>query len=946
MARRKRMIYDPPHARNAGGRGKGRGKSQARRAAEAAARPEQIFLSRRMLLAKAGIVTAFAGLAGRLGYLQIAQGEEYTAQAEGNTISSQNLKATRGAIFDRRGRELAKNEQTWQIRVRPNELPEDGAERRRIFDHLINALDLPDALVLYPRRVPMGEEATVYARAAQLLEKTTLDVQTTGEAPTMAEFGDERHLLRVNGEPLEAYLFATAAARRAAAEAIAPNGKLAPGLGFSTTAHLAQQGNVLTVLLSQDDGLARTVARSVAWLGEATTVEDLAATIGDTGWRKYIERETFYNPAIVRLEDELTTDAAALCRAYLSELPGVAVVNRLEYLVESGQERETVVVQTDVARPVALKLEANKLQLPGIEVDGDVLVRRYPGGEAMSHVIGYVGRVTEDDLPAAAAGVEEIDRPIPDYFLDSYKGQDGIELTMEALLKGRNGRRIVEVGIDGGIWREYEKHTTPTVPGKNLTLTVDLEFQQAVSQILREGIRFSNEDRREIERVDPKRPLNTESKAGAVVALDPRTGEVLALVSYPHYDGQLFVDGISERKYAEYQNKDSAKPLLNRAVREIYPPGSTCKMFIAAAALQEGKIDPTTTFNCTGAILLPLEYNEAKGQDHPCWLTGGHEDMNVVDALEQSCDVFFYNAGTPGQPLQSKPGVLHYFDILNFGTPQRQIISQEREFRGLGIRPLLKNLGERFWFGAETGIELPAEEPARTLWEQHEAGGWAAGQTIQASIGQGFFNVTPLQLALNTAALANGGTIFRPRLLSESFDEAKQAVERAAPEVLRTLDIRPEIFDVVKEGMRRVVESQTGTANTNRDRTSKWALTNPPGETPIVVGGKTGTAELGEADDFGNYARQHSWFTCFAPLNEAEIAVAVIVEDGGEGSSYAVPVADRVLRAWYEINGRRGRGLVLRPEGSAPAPDGSVLSPTAAFPRPGINAVPGAQPVD
>lgn len=942
MARRKRMVYDPPHAR--------KGRAKGRNGAAAAPRPDQLFLSRRMLLAKGGIVTAFAALAGRLGYLQIARGQNYTAQAEGNTISFQNLKATRGAISDRNGRELAKNEQTWQIRVRPGDLPSDVPARRRIFDHLINALNLPDALVLYPRRVPLGEEATVYARAAQLLGKSTLDVQTTDEPATLTDFGQERRVLRVNGEPLEVYLFATREGRRAAAEQIAPNGTLAPGLGLSTTAHLAQQGNALTLLLSKDDALATIVARAVAWLGEATTVDDLAGTLQDTGWRKYIERETFYNPAIVRLEDELTTDQAALCRAYLSELPGVAVVNRLEYLVESGRTRETVVVQTDVSRAVALKLEANKLQLPGIEVDGDVLVRRYPGGEAMSHVLGYVGRVTERDLPEMVE--DDVTGPIPEYFPDSYKGLDGIEYTMEELLKGRNGRRIVEIGVDGGIWKEYEKQTEPTVPGKNLRLTIDLEFQQAVSQILREGIRFSNEDRREIARVNPQRPLNTESKAGAVVALDPRNGEVLALVSYPHYDGQLFVDGISERKYAEYNSKEAAKPLLNRAVREIYPPGSTSKLFIAAAALDEKKIEPTTTFTCTGAIMLPLEYNEADGNDHPCWLKTGHQQMNVVDALEQSCDIFFYNAGTPKQPLQSKPGFLHYYDILNYGTPDRRIVAEERVFRGLGIELILKNLGERFWFGEETGIELPAEEPARTLWEQHEAGGWAAGQTINASIGQGFFNVTPLQLALNTAALANGGTIYRPRLLREAFAdgmgpaENDERVERSRPEVLRKLGIGSDILDIVKEGMRRVVESQTGTANRNVDQSSKWALTNPAGEAAIVVAGKTGTAELGEADDFGNYARQHAWFTCFAPLDEPEIAIAVIVEDGGEGSSYAVPVADRVLRAWFEINGRRGRGLVLRPEGAAPAPDGSVLSPTAAFPRPGLNAVPGAQPVD
>jgi penicillin-binding protein 2 len=484
------------------------------------------------------------------------------------------------------------------------------------------------------------------------------------------------------------------------------------------------------------------------------------------------------------------------------------------------------------------------------------------------------------------------------------------------------------------------------VPGKNLQLTIDLELQQAVSQILRDGIRFSNEDRAAIAAVNANRPFKQESKAGAVVAIDPRSGEVLAMVSYPHFDNQLFVDGISQRKYEEYLDQNGPRPLVDRALRGTYPPGSTCKVFIAASALQEGKITPETTFNCTGAIRLPLEYNEAEGNYHPCWLKSGHSAVNVYDAIERSCDVFFYNTGPPKVALESRPGFLHYYDVLGYDTEEPRIQQTEHVFDGLGINLILKNLSERFWFGETTKIDLPAEDPASTLWETHAKGEWGAGQTILASIGQGFFLVTPLQLALNTAALANGGKIYRPRLISQISGDRGDEVEQSAPELLREMDLRPEIFDVVKEGMRRVVQAQTGTANRNLDQSSKWALTNPSGEPEIVVAGKTGTAEIGVPDEFGNYDRQHALFTCFAPLDNPEIAVSVIVEDGGEGSSYAVPVADRVLRAYFETTGRRGRGKVLRPEGSAPAPDGSVLSPTAAFPRPGLNAVPGAVPVD
>jgi len=943
MARRKRMQYDPPHAR-VGRRGRQSGIPP---------RPEQVFLSRRLLLARTGIIAAFATLTARLGYLQIVKGQAYSDEALENISRVDYPKATRGKIVDRLGRDLARNEQTWQVRVRPQELPEDEGERRRIFDHLVNALGLPDALVLYPRRVPAGAEATVYARAAQLLGKITLEVQTTDEAVTLADLGVARAMLRVNGEPLEAYLFEDAEARREAADRIAPGGVPASGVGWPTNPDLAQSGNVLTILLSRDRALAGTVGRAVAWLGDTTTLEDLAGTLRDTGWRKYIEQEAFHNP-LVRLEDELTTDQAALCRAFRSELPGVEIINRLEYLVENGLSRETVIVKTGVSREVALKLEANQLQLPGIEVDGDIRIRRYQGGEAMSHILGYVGQVGPDDLVIDQRLSDEErarrldERGIPFYFADSYRGQDGIEFQMEALLRGQNGRREIEAVVSDGIIRDVESNAVPPVAGSSLQLTIDLELQQAVSQILRDGIRFSNEDRQAIAAANPSRPYKQESRSGSVVALDPRSGEVLAMVSFPHYDNQLFVDGISQRKYREYTDEDGPRPLLDRALRGVYPPGSTCKMFIAAAALHEGKITPRTTFSCTGAIRLPLEYNDADGNNHPCWLKSGHTTVDVYGALEQSCDVFFYNAGTPRQALQTKPGYLHYYDVFDVGTEQMRIDSRPHEFAGLGIELMLENLRQRFWFGQATGIDLPAEQAASTLWDTHAKGEWGAGQTILASIGQGFFEVTPLQLALNSAALANGGTIYRPRLVSRVTDDVGTERESSAPDVLRQMDIRPEIFDIVKEGMRRVVHERTGTANHNLDplQTSKWLLTNPAGEPEILIAGKTGTAERGEQDENGNYSIQHAWFTCFAPLDNPEIALAIVVEDGGEGSSYAVPVADRVLRAYFETTGRRARGKVLRPEGSAPAPDGSVLSPTAAFPVPGINAVPGAQPVD
>ena len=939
MARRKRIPYDPPHLR----------KGKKGRRSGVPRRPDQIFMSRRMFLAKSGIVAAFSVLAAKLGYMQLIEGEKYRAAAVDNITQDEILKADRGVVYDRKGRELAVNERTWEVRLRPAQLPAVATpERARVLDQLINALNLPDALVLDPRAIPTGQEATVYARSAQLLGKILVAEETDQmtQRPFLSVPG---HIVRVNGLDLEVYLYPDEAGRRADSVKIAADGQIIAGeeQDWPAPPRFAMRGNVLTLLVTPDNRLASRVDRAITALPETgidlAQVTTMLKESGLAAWTAYIEDEKRYN-YLVNLEDDLSTDLAALCRAHLNELPGVKVINRLEYLVENGGFAERIVVRRGVPREVALKLEANKLSLPGVELDGDVLTRRYPGGEAMSHILGYVGQVSEADREKEE---NQSEFGTPRYELDDFIGKDGLERTMEKLLRGVPGIRTVEMSVLGGPGTTVPGTEIPSSPGKNIQLTIDLELQRAVSQILQAGITFSNEDRRAIAERDPNRPFKKASGAGCVVAIDPRNGEVLAMVSFPHFDNQLFVDGISQRKYAEYISDESNKPLVDRALRGIYPPGSTCKMFMAAAALEEGKIDTNTTFNCTGAIRVPPEFNEAGGNFHPCWLTSGHETLDIFGAIERSCDVFFYNTGTPKQRLSSRPGYLHYYDVFDYGTGTPRM-GESHDFSGLGIQLILKHLKDQFWFGQTTGIDLPTEDPSDNLWRQNAdvQRGWSAGDTINVSIGQGEFLTTPLQLAVNLAAIANRGTVYKPQLVREAFDDARTEVESITSTVLRKLSLKSEVFDVVLEGLRRVVQEPTGTAFQNADQSSKWALTNPEGETTISIAGKTGTAELGEADELGNYDRQHAWFTCFAPFDKPEIAVAVIIEDGGEGSSYAVPVADRVLRAYFESTGARPRGRVLRAESPVTSFDQPVLAPSAAFPAPGLNAVPGAQPQD
>lgn len=940
MARRKRIPYDPPHART-GRKGRRNGP---------VARPEQLFMTRRMFLAKGAIVGVFGALATKLGHMQLVRGAEFAAKAEQNTKSPQVLKPTRGVIYDRKGRELASNERTWEVRVVPSALPDAVAEpeaRARVLDHLINALNLPDALVLQPNGVPKGQEATVYARTAQLLGKA-LAVEPTDQPTQLPVTGTIGTLLRVNGHDLHLFVYPDEAARKRESSLITADGKKIQGQDTpwqgEEGAEVVSKGNVLTILAAPDRRTAGRVQRAVEKLAAISTADDVVAMLRRNGfdeWASYIETEAPRN-YFVNLEDDLSPDLAALCRAHLSELPGVDVMNRLDYLIANGVDAERVPIKRGVPREVALKLEANKLALPGVELDGGALTRRYRGGEAMSHILGYVGTISETQFEDH--NEEQRRKPandptrVPLYEPDDIVGKDGLERSMEALLRGTPGSRTVRRNAAGGVDQVEAESEIPPTPGRNLNLSIDLEFQRAAGEILRDGIRFANEDRRAL-----GRDFAFEAGAGSVVAIAPRSGEILAMVSYPHYDNQLFVDGISERKRKEYESQDAKQPLFDRALRGTYPPGSTAKLFHAAAALNERKIGVESRFSCTGAIMLPLEYDETKGNYHPCWKPGGHGELDVVGGIEQSCDVFFYNTGTPGQKI-SKGRTLHYRDVLNFhdGKDARRIAG-EHDFSGLGIELILKNLKDQFWFGQRTEIDLPTEEAADKLWVRHadKSQGWSAGDTINVSIGQGVFETTPLQLAINTAAIGNGGVIPKPRLVRETFREGDASPQPTKPEVLRRLGIAADHLATVKEGMRRVCHGTGGSARANFDGSSKWALTNPPGQPEILIAGKTGTAELGEADEDGIYNRQHAWFTLFAPLDDPEIAITVIIEEGGEGSASAVPLADRVLRAYFETTGRRPRGLVLNKEEGRLARDASVLAPTAAFPKPGTTALPG-----
>ena len=808
MARRKRIPYDPPHKR------------KRRRRRPGFLRSDQMFLSRRMLIAKGGVVAAFGALATKLGVMQIQQGEEFRAEAEDNSIRAVKLPASRGLFLDREGRRLAENRRSWEVRVVKADLPEEGTpERQRVLDTLVSALSLENVLTIRPSAVPRGSQDTILQRVASMLG-----------------YNDEQAL-----------------------NAIA-------------------------------------------------------------SWQDQIESGVGYI-----LVTRLNIDGAARFRSATSELPGVGVMNELEYLIGSvWAPRLPVTVRQDVPREVALQLKANIMYLPGVEIDDSALTRVYRGGEVMSHIIGYV-------QPIDAASLYDPRNMTPGgnqiYDQNDVIGQAGLEAELEEQLRGTKGNLFEEVDVNGVRTREIPNTLREAVSGENITLTIDLEFQQAIGKALEKAIaraadakRRLNEERRDKGMTEWKVP-----NSGVAVAYDPRSGEILGMVSYPYYDNQLFVSGLSGRKWEEYLDEDRGKAFVNRAVGELYPPGSTFKIFLAASALAHGSLNTTQTYTCRGAIRVPFTYNLAEGNNYACWVAWQgnppHEATDVYSAIAESCDVFFYNTAVEfTEPNDAFEPIFYYDYNLNEG----EIVSDERHvFDGLGIDPIAEDMKNKFWFGRQTGIELPEVEGLfpDPQWKRDtfEGEGWSIGDTINVSIGQGEFTATPLQLAMNTGALGVGGRFFRPHLVARRTDSKGNVTEIGA-EKIGELGFDQEHIDVVRESMRRVVHTPEGTAHASDGRT-KWPLTNPEGEEEILIGGKTGTAEFGAADDgyddeeLNTGARDtHALFTCFAPWDEPEIAVSVIIEAGGEGSTFSVPVADEILRAYFEMTGRRERGTVLSEE--------------------------------
>lgn len=516
------------------------------------------------------------------------------------------------------------------------------------------------------------------------------------------------------------------------------------------------------------------------------------------------------------------------------------VFQRLSRVIEMPADEIAKVVdetRSDPFTPVRIKSQLSRDQWLILEEQLGVLqgvvpqvtpARTYPEGAVFAHMLGYTGPVPAGQAEALFAQGYERDDSI---------GLNGIEAAFEDELRGTKGKKQVEVDAVGRVTNELET-LVPTVPGGNLVLTIDAQLQRKATEILAAGMARSR------------------SNQASVVAIDPRTGEVLAMVGLPAYDNNLFATGISTADYRRL-SEDPWRPMVNHATAGQYQIGSTFKIVTAAAALQEKIVMPQTKINCPGSITL-------FGQVFRDWTATGHGNVNVREALASSCDIYFYSVsgGNPYTGLQ-----------------------------GLKIKRLAE-YARAFGFGERSGIRLPGEAaglmPTEEWKRERKKEPWYPGDDYNVGIGQGDVLATPLQLANMMAAVANGGTLMRPRLVSAVRAVDGTTLTTFAPEIIRKLPINQEYLVAIRGGLLDVIADPKGTAY--------WSLR--PYTFPMA--GKTGTAEfVGPLDSKGNLPT-HATFVGYAPLEVPEIAVAVIVYNGGEGSETAAPIAAEVMKAYLE----------------------------------------------
>ena len=515
--------------------------------------------------------------------------------------------------------------------------------------------------------------------------------------------------------------------------------------------------------------------------------------------------------------DETLNDLAVILSMTADEV--------LEIKQRINQQRSfhQVIVRQRLTEQEVAKFSVNRHKFIGVDIVGR-LIRHYPQGALFAHTVGYVGRINQRDQ-------QRIDER--DYKGTLHIGKTGVEKFYEDLLHGQVGYQKVETNVQGRIIREL--HNVPPVSGNDLFLHLDINLQRIAAEALG-------------------------TYNGAIVALDPKTGGVLAMVSKPDFDPNDFVSGISIKKYAVLRDSRD-RPLFDRALRGHYPPGSTLKPFVALAGLETGVVSENSKTFCPGWYSLP-------GKDHRyrCWKKHGHGKVDLLKAVSQSCDVYFYD-------LAHTLGIDRMHSFLDL-----------------------------FGFGHRTGVDIPSESRGLSpsaQWKHDTRNlAWYPGETLISGIGQGFNQTTPIQLAHATATLAMRGVNITPQVARASRQAGQSELQLIATETVETLPMQnSQNWEKVINSMVEVIHGKRGTAR----HVGK--------NMPFKIAGKTGTAQVFgikqdeeyDADTIDRRLHDHALFIAFAPADDPEFVVAIVVENGGGGSKTAAPIARKMIKQFFGI---------------------------------------------
>lgn len=483
---------------------------------------------------------------------------------------------------------------------------------------------------------------------------------------------------------------------------------------------------------------------------------------------------------------------------------------------QSPYSYQPLSLKNHLSQDEAIMTEILNSKYPGVILHSSSL-RNYlitENQQSLSHILGYIGKINEADLQDYLA---------KGYLIDDYVGKAGVEMQYEKILKGKNGKQQVEVDATGNAKEILASQKA--VAGRNLILTIDSELQEVAEESLKRILDAHNK------------------KKGAVIVMDPNSGEILAMVSLPAFNNNDFSRGLSNDEFSALIN-DEDRPLFTRAISGTYPSGSTFKMVVSAAALEEGVITPNTGFNSVGGLAVSRWF-------FPDWKAGGHGWTTLSKAIAESVNTFFYMIGGG-------------YD----------------DFVGLGVDRITQ-YSKMFGISEKLGIDLPNEAsgflPSKEWKERVKEERWYVGDTYNLSIGQGDILVTPLQVAAWTSVFANGGILYQPYVVKEILDSNNNVVSGVDPKVLNSDFISPENIRAVNRGLRDAVTYGSAV------RLSTL---------PISVAAKTGTAQWSSKNP------PHGWLTAYAPYNDPQIVVTVLVEEGEGGTTTATPVAYDILNWW------------------------------------------------